>query len=646
MKLKRLVLALGLAVAASSASAPGRAADALPSPAPVPIAQVAAPRDIAYPGTLRLHVDATNIAQRIFTVRATIPASPGPMTLLYPQWLPANHAPRGPIDRLAGLVVGAGGQRLTWRRDPVDVFAFHVDVPAGAAALDLEYQFLTPTAGGQGRTVVTPEMLNLQWNAVVLYPAGYYASRIPVEASVKLPDGWSLGTALETASAEEGVVAFKPVSLETLIDSPIFAGRHFARFDLDPGGRSRVTLNVVADEAELLAAQPEHIQAHRDLVRQADLLFGARHFDRYDFLLALSDRMGGIGLEHQRSSENGTTPRYFTEWDRRFPVRDLLPHEYAHSWNGKFRRPADLWTPNYNVPMQGSLLWLYEGQTQYWGYVLAARAGLWTRQQALDAIAQTAAAFDHRVGRAWKPLQDTTNDPITIARRPQPWTSWQRGEDYYSEGLLLWLDVDTLIRERTGGRRSLDDFARAFFGRDDGRWEQPVTYVFEDIVAALDGVTSYDWAAFLRRRLDGHGPGAPLDGLARGGYGLVYAEEPTDLSRTLESQRRTLDLTYSIGAVVGAEGQLTSVLWDGPLFKAGLAAGARILAINGKVYAGDRLKEAVKATGSGRRLELVVRVDDDVRTLALDYDGGLRYPRLERLAKRPARLDDLLAPRR
>lgn len=622
-------------------AAPAFAADDFTVAIPLP-----APRDTPYPGAIKLQVDATNTAQRIFSVRATIPASPGPLTLLYPEWLPANHAPRGPIDKLSGLIITAGGQRLAWRRDPVEVYAFHVEVPAGVAGIDLEYQFVTPTAGDQGRIVVTPEMLNLQWNAVVLYPAGYYASRIPVEASVKLPQGWQLATALDTAATAENVTTFKPVSLEVLVDSPIFAGRHFTRIDLDPKGRSRVTLNIMADEADQLVAKPEHIAAHRNLVRQADLLFGARHFDHYDFLLALSDRMGGIGLEHHRSSENGTTANYFKEWDRRFTSRDLLPHEYTHSWNGKFRRPSDLWTPNYNVPMRDSMLWLYEGQTQYWGYVLAARSGLWTKEQALDAIAATAALYDHRIGREWKPLQDTTNDPITVARRPQPWTSWQRSEDYYSEGLLMWLDVDTLMRDSSGGRRSLDDFARAFYGQQDGEWEKPATYKFDDVVAILNEFVKYDWATFLRQRLDGHGPGAPLDGLGRGGYRLVYAEEPTELFKTLETQRRVANLTYSLGTSVDSEGRLTDVLWDGPLFKAGFAIGARILAVNGKVFEIDRLKDAVKESKNGGKIELIVRTGDDIRTLMIDYRGGLRYPRLERIEKTPARLDDIVAARK
>lgn len=637
MNLKSILSALAVAAALATPVSAADVARANPLPAP---------RDEAYPGTIKLHVDATNVAQRIFSVRATIPAGPGPLTLLFPEWLPGNHAPRGPIDKLAGLIVTAGGQRLEWRRDPIEVYAFHIDVPQGAKAIDLEYQYLSPTAGDQGRIVVTPEMLNLQWNTVVLYPAGYYARRIPVEATLKIPDGWQLGTALETAATAGSETTFKPVSLEVLVDSPIFAGRYFNRIDLDPKGRSRVTLNVMADEAEQLEAKPEYIAAHRNLVKQADLLFGARHYDHYDFLLALSDKMGGVGIEHHRSSENGTTAKYFTEWDRRFSSRDLLAHEYSHSWNGKYRRPADLWTPNYNVPMQDSLLWVYEGQTQYWGYVLAARSGLWTKQQALDALAATAALYDHRVGRAWKALQDTTNDPITSARRPQPWSSWQRSEDYYSEGLLVWLDVDTVIRERTNGRKSLDDFARAFFGQRDGEWETAATYTFEDVVAALNDIVPNDWRAFLRQRLDGHGPGAPLDGVTRGGYRLIYTEEPTELFKTAETQRRVVDLSYSLGGSVESDGRLASVLWDGPLFKSGLAVGARIIAVNGKTYEADRIKAAVKETKNGKNVELIVRVGDDVRTLTVDYSGGLRYPRLERAEKTPARFDEIVAAKK
>ena len=621
------------------------------SPGPQPLAMPAAipaPQDVAYPGVIRLEVDVTDLARRIFNVRETIPvAGPGPLTLLYPQWLPGNHAPRGEIDKLAGLVIKAGGKPLAWTRDPVNVFAFRVDVPAGASALDLEFQFLSAVESSQGRVVMTPEMLNLQWNSVVLYPAGYFARQIPVAASVKLPEGWQFGTALETASANGAISTFKTTSLDTLVDSPMFAGRHFMKVDLTPGtsGPGNVSLNIVADRAALLEAKPEHIAAHRALVAQAAKLYGSRHYERYNFLLALTDQMGGIGLEHHQSSENGTVPDYFTEWDKHADARDLLPHEYTHSWNGKFRRGADLWTPNFNVPMRDSLLWVYEGQTQYWGVVLAARSGLIKKQEALDSIAATAATFDVRVGRAWKALQDTTNDPLTIARRATAWRSWQRGEDYYQEGQLMWLDADTLIREKSGGKKSLDDFAKGFFGINDTSIV-PATYVFDDVVKALNAVQPHDWVAFLRERLDSTNGKAPLDGLARGGYKLVYTDTPTDFFKAVETQQKSVNLTYSLGLTIGREARLTAVQWEGLAFQKGLTVGTQIVAVNGMAYEADRIKDAIKdAQKNATPIELIVKKDDRYWSVRFEYRGGLRYPRLEREAKTPARLDQILEAR-
>lgn len=640
--MKSALLAAASALALFSSA---QAQTILPQPAPMPAA-IAAPRDIAYPGTLTLEVDATDLDRRIFRVRETVPVSAGPMTLLFPRWLPGKHWPAGSLANLSGLIITANGTRLEWTRDPVEVAAFHVQVPDGVSELNLEFQFLSPTDGDQGRIVMTREMMNLQWNQMALYPAGHFTRQIRIQPSVRLPEGWGFGTALEPEATRDGVVTFKPVSFDVLVDSPMFAGRYFRKIDLDPGGRSRVTLNLMADAPSLLEASPAQIEKHRALVVQADRLYGARHYDHYDFLLALTDRMGGIGLEHQRSSENASQPRYFTDWDKLPATRDLLPHEYTHSWNGKYRRGEDLWTPNFNVPMRDSLLWVYEGQTQYWGYVLAARAGLLTRQEALDAIAGTAAAYDHRVGRTWRALIDTTNDPIISGRAPQPWTTWQRSEDYYSEGQLIWLDADTLIRERSGGKRSLDNFAKAFFGVNDGDWSQ-LTYRLEDVVAALNAVEPYDWAGFLKARLEGHGPGAPLDGVTRGGYRLVYTETPTDYFRSSEARRRATDLTYSLGLTVNKDGELTAVQWDGPAYKAGLTDGTRIIAINGLGFDADRLKEAVTlAKGTGPAVNLIVRQGEHYRSVDVDYHEGLRYPRFERVAGTEARLDAILSPRK
>ncbi len=642
-------LALGTVIGLTLSGTSAFAQSAGPQPLPMP-APIAAPKDIPYPGTIRLAVDATDVMHHIFSVHETIPvranSSGGEsLTLLYPEWLPGHHSPDGPLDKLAGLIVHANGARVEWMRDTADVFAFHVPVPAGVTSLDVDFQFASPVDNNEGRMVMTPDMLSLQWDSMTLYPAGYFARQITVQPSVKLPDGWQVATALESASSDGGVTTFKPVPLDTLVDSPILAGRYFKRLDLDPGGATSVHLDIFADHADLLDVKPEQLEAHRALVQQAYKLYGSHHYDHYDFLLSVSDRLGGIGLEHHQSSEDGTVPTYFTEWEKNADERDLLPHEYTHSWNGKFRRPADLWTPNFNVPMRDSLLWVYEGQTQYWGFVLAARAGLLTKQQTLDAIAWTAASYDDRIGREWRPLQDTTNDPIIAERRPLPWRSWQRSEDYYSEGQLMWLDADTLIRERSGGKRSLDDFAKTFFGVDNGSYVDN-TYTFDDVVKALNSVEPYDWANFLRTRLDGHGPGAPLDGVTRGGYKLVYTDTPTDYFKGSEARRKVTDLTYSLGMVIGGEGRLTDVLWNGPAYKAGMTIGTQIVAVGGIAFDSDKIKAAItSAKDGGTAIELLVKNSDRFSTVRIDYHDGLRYPRLERDTSVPARLDDILTPR-
>ena len=631
------VLALSAGVVFAQSAGP----QLLPMPPPIPV-----PEDTPYPGVIHIDVDATDIDRHIFRVQETIPVRGGEsLTLMYPQWLPAHHAAYGRVENLAGLKMNANGKRVEWLRDPVNVFAFHVSVPDGATTLDVEFQFVSAVDTPHGRIVMTPEMLNLQWSSVVLYPAGHFARQITVESSVRVPDGWNVATALETVSSSDSVTGFRPVSLETLVDSPIFAGRYFKRLDLNPGGDFPVHLNIVADRDDLLEVTPEQLEAHRALVQQADNLFGSHHFDHYDFLLAVSDRLGSIGLEHHQSSENGTKPGYFTDWEANARERTLLPHEYTHSWIGKFRIPADLWIANFSVPMRGSLLWVYEGQTQYWGAVLTARTGLHTRQQSLDALAYLAAYYDYRIGREWRALQDTTNDPVVAMRRPHPWRSWERSEDYYSEGLLMWLDADTLIREMSRGRKSLDDFAQGFFGINDGSFV-PVTYSFEDVVAALNAVQPYDWENFLRARLDGHGPGAPLNGIRRGGYKLVYTETPSEYFAGSEASKMISDLTYSLGMTIAAEGIVSEVLWEGPVFKEGLTVGNQIVAVNGITFDIEDLKRAITdAKQTGDAIEILIKDGDRYRTVSIEYRDGLRYPHLERDGSGAALLDQILMPR-
>ena len=606
-----------------------------------------APADTDYPGTLRLAVDATDLDHRVFRVRETIPVTPGPLTLFYPQWLPGNHGPRGPVDKLAGLTISAGGKPLTWSRDTSDVYAFNVAVPDGVPSLDVEFQFLSPQDASQGRVVMTPEMLNLQWNTVVLYPAGHYASRITVAPSVKLPNGWKFATALDGAgeAGSDGSVAFKPVSLEVLVDSPMIAGRYYRQVELDPGAKAPVRLDIIADEAKDLEYTDAQMKPHRELVQQAYKLFGSRHYDHYDFLFTLSDQLSHNGLEHHRSSEDGTDPGYFTQWNAKVGSRELLSHEFTHSWNGKFRRPADLATPNFNVTMGDSLLWVYEGQTQYWGFVLAARAGLWTTDQAKDAIALVVARYaDNRPAFAWRNVQDTTNDPVAMQRRPEPYRNYQMSEDYYSAGQLTWLAVDAKLRELTHEKRSLDDFARAFFGVDDGCWTVK-PYTFDDVVAALNGVAPFEWAKFLRERIDAHAP--PLDGVAASGWKLVYTDKPSEYQKTAESDAKAIDYAASIGITVSTkDGKLTDVKWNGPAFKAGLASGGTVVAINGREFSAERLKDAVAGTAKGEPLEFLVKTGDLYRTFRIDYRDGLKYPHLERIAGTPDRLTAILSARK
>ncbi len=612
------------------------------APQPVPFVDtIPAARDIPFPGTIRLNVDATDTRRGIFRVKETIPVpQAGPMTLLFPKWLPGAHSPRGEIDKLAGLVITANGRRVEWTRDPVDVFAFHIDVPAGAKTIEASFQFISATKADQGRIAVTPTMISLQPNSVSLYPAGYFTRAIPVQMTVTWPQGWTAAGALP-AKAAGATYTYDKTNYEILVDSPILAGKYGKVWPLSP----RVNLNVFADDPAELAATPEQIAAHQRLVDQAVKTFGAQHYDKYEFLLSITDQLGGIGLEHHRSSENGVTPGYFTKWNDGPGRRNLLPHEFTHSWDGKFRRGADLWTPDYRTPMRGSLLWVYEGQTQFWGYVLQARSGMVSKQDTLDQYAAIMATYDSQPARQWRDLLDTTNDPVISSRKPKGWTSWQRSEDYYNAGLLVWMDVDSLLREKSGDTKSIDDFARAFFGIRDGDWGE-VTYTIGDVAATLNQIVPWDWSAYLNKRLTEHAAGAPLDGFARNGYRLIYTDTPTPSFKAGETTAKNTNLTWSGGLVANADGALTSVTWDSPAFDAGLTLADQIVAVDGQAWSADRMKAAiVAAKGTKTPIPLTVKRGEAYRSVALDYHGGLRYPRLEKVGTGDGGLDRLLAPR-
>ena len=591
-------------------------------------------------------VDVTNLPQRIIGVKQTIPVSPGETTLLFPQWLPGNHSPSGPIDKIAGITFSGNGKKLQWKRDPLDVYKLTVSVPDGVTSLDAAFQYLTPTDSTQGRVVMTPSMLNLQWNAVLLDPEGKPAADIPFRASVTYPPGFDAGTALDVDRREGDTVDYKTVPLDVLVDSPVYAGRFHREFDLAPGAKVPVRLQVFADAPEQLDAKPEHIEQHRALVQQALKLYGSQHYNRYDFLLSLSDQLSSNGLEHQRSSENGQPTDYFTGWNPELGSDDLLGHEYTHSWNGKFRRPADLWTPNFNTPMQDSLMWVYEGQTQYWGNVLTGRAGLRSPEVSRDALASVVATYtDGRPGLSWRSLQDTTNDPIIAQRRTKPYRSWQLSEDYYPGGQLVWLGVDARIRELTGDTKSLDDFARAFFGVDDGQWEKQKTYDFDEVVSTLNGVVADDWAKYLRDRLDGTEPFA--SSVEKTGWKLVYDSNPGALlAAQMKEAQGAANYTYSLGLNVSAAGKVTDVRWDGPAFKAKVGTGMTVLAVNDAAYSQATMQTALEAAKTNPApIRLQVKDFDQTRTVEIDYHDGPRYPHLQRIDGTPDYLSRILASR-
>ncbi len=643
----RPVLALIAALLATSAPAFAQIQPpANTRPMAVPITQtIPDAEDKPFPGTVQLAIDASDTTTGAYRVTETIPLPAGlsKLTLLYPKWLPGNHSDEGPLAELVDVRFFAGGKPLTWTRDPVDVYAFHVDLPAGATELTAKFIHTSPLRESEGRITVTREMLNLQWEKMSLYPAGYYVRQINVKPTVTVPAGWQVFTALDGKAAQGNVVTWDVSDYETLVDSPIFAGVYADRHDLGKG----VYLDLVADKPELLKIAPENLATYRNLVDEALLAYGAKHFDHYDLLLALTDRMGGIGLEHHRSSENQYEPRTLVDWTAGDWDRNVIAHEFSHSWDGKFRRPAKLWTPDYRVPMQDNLLWVYEGQNQFWGLVLAARSGVQSKEQVLGQFANYAGSFTQYPGREWRSVEDTTHDPIIANRKPKPFSSLARNEEYYTEGALIWLEAEAIIREGTSGKKGMDDFAKAFFGIKDGDWGV-VTYDLPDVIQTLNGVYPYDWASFIKTRIQTAGQPSPLGGIERGGYTLAWKEEPNPYDKARMTSAKYISLNHSIGLAIDNDGKVTGSRWDGPGFKAGIVTGTQIVSVNGKTYDQETIKAAITAAkGTTAPIELIVKRDDTVRTVQVSYHDGLRWPWLERAAPgtAPTGLDKLLAPR-
>ena len=635
-----LFILASTAAFAQKPSAAQKSAGPQPAPLPPPIA---APVDTPYPGTITLNVDATNVGARIFNVHETIPVKGRSVTLLYPAWIPGTHSPSNAVLNMAGLVITSGGSRIAWERDRVQMSAFHVDLPPGVSSLDVNFQFLAPIDPKRGR--ISSSFADITWQSVLLYPAGYFSRDIKFSPTLRLPDGWKFACALDPKSQSGSEVSFKDTTLNTLIDSPLYAGLNFKRVDLSSGPDNQVFLDIFADKPADLEITPEELQFHKNLVVEAQKLFNSHHYDHYDFLFSVSDVVSGKGLEHHQSSEDGSRANYFTDWSAGVGGRALLPHEYTHSWNGKFRRPYDLWTPNFNVPMQNDLLWVYEGLTDYYGNVLTARSGMRTPEQARDTFAQIAANFAISPGRTWRSLDDTTNQPIisTHGAAGEEWPSWQRSYDYYPESDLVWLDADTRIRELSGGKKSLDDFAKAFYGINNGSYVT-VTYTFDDLVKALNAVQPFDWATFFRTRVYDVAPSVPMNGITQGGYKLVYNDTPPDAVKHGDASRGA-SFAESLGITVNGGGEINDVWWDSLAYKAGITPDMNIQAVNDQKFSIATLKDAIVAAEKGSQpIKLLMKRGDTFSSVSLDYHGGLRYPHLERVEAAPDLLDPILEP--
>ncbi len=592
--------------------------------------------------TVTISLDATEAPRKILHAKLTIPAKEGSLTLYYPKWIPGEHEPSGPIQNLTGLHFQANGQELTWRRDLLDAWTFHVEVPKGATSVNVALDYLYPATlegGYSSGSSATEKMAVISWNQVLLYPAGFSSDEVKYEASLRLPKNWKFASPLPVASQSGAEVRFNSASLTTLVDSPVLTGQYMR---MEPTGENpHHELDLAADSEAALDGPPDFFEHQRSLVTQAQKLFGAFHYPNYHFLYSLSDHVAHFGLEHHASDDSRVDERGIVDPVRRKLFAGLLPHEFVHSWNGKYRRPADLATPDYEKPMQTDLLWVYEGMTSYLGDLLSARSGIRTPDEARDNLAAIAAELEYRPGRSWRNLQDTADAVPALQDSPQSWQSWRRGVDYYDEDVLNWLWVDVLLRQQTQGKKSMDDFCHAFHGGTSGQAEVK-TYTFDEIVSTLNTLAPYDWRKFWVERLTNHGPGAPLRGLEGSGWKLVLNDTPSALTSAREELRDGIDSRFSLGLTLLADGSIVDTVEGLPAAKAGIGPGMKLLAVNGRKFSKNVLRDALKAAKSNSEpMELLVENAEYFRSFQVDYHGGEKFPHLERAESTPDVLSEI-----
>ena len=610
---------------------------------------------------IQITADLTEASRKLYHAEIDLPVEAGPLTLTTPQWIPGEHLPGGPVNGITGVEFTANGQTLAWRRDDVNMYEFHLTIPKGVTSLHAHLDCIVTAR-------VTPKLAVLEWEKLLLYPAGVPVKQIVVQPAVTVPAGWGIGTALTpiatglapppTTGADERshspaagstTTRYAATTVEQLQDSPVLTGQYFHEFPLAPEVTPKHYIDVVSDEPADSELRPEFLAEVSNLVRETGAMYGSRHYNVYHFLLTLSDDAGGEGLEHGQSSDNGVDENTFRDPQHQLAESDLLAHEFTHSWNGKYRRPARLYQPEFVTPEQGDLLWVYEGMTQYLGNVLAARSGMKSQEQYRDLLALSAASLDAKSGREWRSTEDTAIASSILRANGAAWSNWRRGQDYYQEGELLWLDADTLIRKLTKDQKSLNDFERIFLAKGGNTGPLIVPYDLPEIVADLNQVVAYDWAKFIQDRVVSINPRADLAGIEQGGYKLVYADKPSKGESALASAggRRTaaIDVWYSIGIRVSADGTITDVRWDGPADKAKLSPGQKIYAVNGAVFSGNVLKTAIQnAKGNAEPIHLIVQTNSFVSLVDVEYHDGERYPMLVRVDGTPDYLDEITTP--
>jgi predicted metalloprotease with PDZ domain len=595
---------------------------------------------------IKVAVNATEAARKVLHTQLVIPASPGPLTLYYPKWLPADHSPDGPIWNVAGLKFSAQGKPIPWQQDPFDMYAFHLDVPAGADSVTTNFDFLLSEPGPtiDFSATASSRILILMWHEVLLYPAGFPANELTYDPTLRLPEGWKFSTALPIASQSGSTVTFLPVALDLLVDSPVQSGQFMKVIELTPGGKLSHELDVAADDPSVLNLPPELIEGYKRLVAEADALYQSHHYRDYHFLLTLSDHVMKLGQEHHESSDDRVPERTLLDPQRRLLEAGLFPHEFSHSWNGQFRRPVGLATPDFQQPMKGDLLWVYEGLTEYLGTVLTARSSLWTPAEARDYVALTASTLDHRPGRTWRSLQNTARAAQILYFAPSEWVSYRRGTDFYPEAVLIWLEVDVTLRRLTHSRHSMNDFCRSFLGGPETR---PVIqgYTLEDLIAALNAIAPNDWQNFFRERLESTDAHAPMGGITGSGWRLVYNDQPNSLIEAAPVARGTGDFTSSLGLIVKTDGYVEDAIPGMPAYESGLSPYMRILGVNGRQFSLDELSRAIReSTSNSSPIMILSSNTGSLESHEIRYHGGMRYPHLERDPVGHDYLEEILMP--